>query len=285
MINTTFSNLADTLAEQVRGGGIARQQIGDTSVAFGWSEGLPPIVARYVESASISGLSFDATRVKPSGTPVAAVGPGLPKPAALTLEAVSVPLVKYAGLVEFNLETILSTTALLPAVQASLVGQSLVAYDAACVAALAAAGGPTASGATWSGAILAGIAAVAAQGQNPSLLVLAPADYAAAVEDAAPVFSLDPTSGATALYGLTLAVTVGGIAGTAYVMDSRAAVAVQNEHSPMITIDPFSKADLNVARLVSDLIAGFFVTQPAGVAKITVTAGQLGSKGDYALGA
>ena len=117
---------------------------------------------------------------------------------------------------------------------------------------------------------------------NPSLLVLSPADYASAVQDPGAAFSSDPANGLVALFGLTIAVVVGAPTGTGYVMDARAAVAVENANSPMVLLDPYSKADTNTARLIAELVASFVVTQPAGVAKITVTAG---TQDDYALGA
>ena len=290
MLSTELTDLADRLSAKLREGAPARESIGDTVVAFGWSEGLPPIVARFVESARIDGLTFDYVRIGASATPATKVAEGVAKPAAVTLTSGTLTLPKYAGLAEFTLEKALSTTALLPALQATIVNQCLVAYDADAVAILATDAGETVTGATWTAAILNGIAAVASNGQNPSLLVLSPADYAAAVQDPGAAFSSDPANGLVALFGLTIAVVVGAPTGTGYVMDARAAVAVENAHSPMVLLDPYSKADTNTARLIAELVASFVVTQPAGVAKISLTvAGARGGGGakrsDFALGA
>lgn len=279
-----LNDLAATLSDKLNAGTATRETFGDSKIAFGWNEGLPPIVARFVESAKTDGLSFTGVRVAPSGTPAGKVAERAIKPAAITLTNFTVTLSKYAGLVVFSLEQALSTTALLPALNASLIGQSLVAYDADCVAALAADNGLTATGTTWTAAVLNGIAEVAGAGQNPDLLVIAPADYASAVQDPAAVFSADLASGISALFGLRLAVVVGATAGTAYVMDSRAAVAVEHAASPLFTLDPYTKADTNEARLISEIVASFVVTQPAGVCEISVTAGGA-TQDDYALGA
>jgi len=290
MLTTSpMNDFAATLAAKVNAGTSARETFGDTNIAFGWSEGLPPIVARFVESAKTDGLSFTGVRVKPSATPAAKVAEGGTKPAAVDLVSFAVALAKYAGMATFSLEQALSTTALLPAINATLIGQSLVAFDRDAVAALAADNGSTATGADWQDAILNGIAAVAGAGQNPSLLVMAPADYAAAVKDPGAVFSADLATGVTALYGLQLAVVVGAVAGTAYVMDARAATAVEHTASPLFTLDAYTLADTNRARLISEIVAAFVVTQPAGVCEVTVTVarsgGGSGRKSDYALGA
>lgn len=283
MISTDLSDFADLLATKARGGAAPRETFGDSNVAFGWAEGLPPIVARFTDSATVDGLTFTATRVLPTATPATVVPERGVKPTAIQLETEVVSLKKYAGLAQFSLEAALSTTALVPALSASLVQQALVAYDADCVAALGADNGSTATGATPTEAILNGIAEVASDGQNPSVLILAPSDYAATVQDPGSAFSMDPASGITSLFGLAIAVCVGATAGTSYVIDSRAAVAVQNVQSPLVLLDPYSLADTNQARLVVDLAAGFVVTQPAGVCEVTVT--PPGTQSDYALGA
>lgn len=283
MINTALTDFADLLATKARGGAAPRETFGDSNIAFGWAEGMPPIVARFVDSATVDGRTFTATRVLPSDTPAAVVAERAAKPVAVKLETEVVTLSKYAGLAEFSLEASLSTTALVPALSASLVSQALVAYDVDCVAALAADNGSTATGATPTEAILNAVAEVASAGQNPSVLILAPSDYAATVQDPGSAFSMDPASGITSLFGLAIAVCVGATAGTSYVIDSRAAVAVQNTQSPLVLLDPYSKADTNEARLVVDLVAGFVVTQPAGVCEVTVTAEP--AQDDFALGA
>lgn len=273
MITTSpLTNLATELSTKLQGGGAARQTFtGSNAVAFGWSEGLPLTVARLVESTQISGLSFDAVRVLASATPAKVVAERATKPTATQLQSFTVQLKKYAGLATFSLEAALSITALVPALSATIVNQCLVAFDTDAVAALDTDHGSTATGATWTEAILNGIAQVASAGQNPSVLVIAPADYAAAVQDPGAAFSSDPSNGLTTLFGLSIGVVVGATAGEAYVIDPRAAVAVENESSPMVLVDPYSLADTNQARLVVDLAAAFVVTQPAGVCQITVT--------------
>lgn len=288
MITTNpLTDIAALLSDKLQGNQSARETFGDSKIAFGWAEGLPPIVARFVESAKSDGLTFTGVRVGPSATPAAKVAERATKPTAVTLTSFSVQLAKYAGLATFSLEEALSTTALLPALQATIVQQSLVAYDRDCVTVLAADAGLSAGGATWTETVLEGIAAVAGAGANPDLLVMSPADYAAAVQDPAAVFSSDLSAGINALFGLQLAVVVGANTGQAFVMDSRAAVAVEHVNSPLVTLDSMTLADSNQARLISDVVATFVVTQPGGIAELTVTpvTTQGTSKDDYALGA
>lgn len=278
MITTTpMNNVADVLVSKANEGTSARATVGDTSIAFGWNEGQAATVARYVESAKTDGLSSTAFRVTPSATPAAKIAEGGTKPNAVNLVSFQIQLSKFGGLATFSLEQALTVTALLPALNATLIGQSLVAFDTDCVATLAADHGAEATGASWTEAILNGIAEVASTGQNPTLLVMAPADYAAAVQDPSAVFSSDLAAGINALFGLQLAVVVGAVAGTAYVMDARAASALEHTASPLFTLDCYTLADTNRARLISEIVAGFVVTQPAGVCEITVTVARTAS--------
>src|SRR4051812_27395128 len=129
MLSTELTDLNERLTAKLNEGQAARESIGTSAVAFGWAEGQAPILARYVESARIDGWTFDYVRVSPSGTPAGKVAEGAVKPAAVTLTSGTLTLAKYAGLAEFTLEKALSTVALLPALQATIGNQCLVAFD------------------------------------------------------------------------------------------------------------------------------------------------------------
>lgn len=290
-LSNEFKDLAETLAAKQQEGTTARVAV-TSAQAFGWATGTAPTVSRFTESVRVDGLRYDYVRVGATATPAKKVAEGTPKPTAVQLTNGSLTIPKWSGLAEFSLERALSTTALLPALSATIAGQALVAYDVDCIAALIADKGSTATGASWTEAILNGVAEVASAGMNPDLLILAPADYASAVQDPGSAFSSDPANGIVSLFGLTIGVCVGAATGQSFVMDSRAAIAVENVSSPLVLLDCVSKAELNIARLVADLVAGFIVTQPAGVCQITVTAaasrggGRAGAtKSDYDLGA
>src|SRR5262245_54049871 len=131
-----ISDLAAQLAADLAAGRAARQTFGSRAVAFEWSTGLPMILARQVSSAVVDGLSFNAVRVAPSGTPAGKVAAGAQKPAGTTITSDQVPLTKYAGLATFQTEQALDTDALIPALASVLSTSCLMAFDADCAAAL-----------------------------------------------------------------------------------------------------------------------------------------------------
>src|SRR5262245_26370744 len=135
-------DLAGRLSRDLAEGRSARQTFGTRDAAFAWAAGLPSILARHVTAAVVEGLSFDAVRVAPSGTPAGKVAEKAPKPNAVTLTSTTIPLTKYAGLASVTTEQTLSAEGLVAALAATITQSCLLAYDADCIAALAAAGGP-----------------------------------------------------------------------------------------------------------------------------------------------
>lgn len=285
--SSQVNDLAEALTRRLTDRSGGRESIGNRSVAFEWTTGGPSVLARYVNSATIDALTFKAVRVGSSGTPAAKVAERAPKPTGTTTTVVDVNLAKYAGLSVFSTEQALSTIALMPALTNALFSQALIAYDADAVAALAADHGPEVSGATWSSAILAGIAAVITAGGNPDLLVMAGADYAAAIESPGSGYVLSPLDAVPTLYGCKIAVCVGAVAGTAYVADSRAILAMDHAATPGVVLDPYSSLSTNEVRLAAEFFAALFVTNPGSVAEVTMTAplAARGDQDDYALGA
>lgn len=268
------TDLASRLVADLSSGRVARQSFGSRAVAFEWATGLPMILGRQVASAVVDGLTFNAVRVAPSGTPAAKVARGAQKPTGVTIATDRVDLAKYAGLASFQTEQALETDALVPALAAVLGNSALMAYDADCMVELAAEAGLTAAGATWPEAILAGIAEVAGAGGAPAVLVLGAADYATAVQSPGTGYAMNPADGVPSLFGLRIVLGTGLAAGTGYVLDPTAVLAVENASSPLAIVDPYSGLDTNAVRLAVEWFAAFVVTSPGGVAELTVTAAE-----------
>lgn len=268
------TDLAGRLVSDLNQGRVARQSFGSRAVAFEWATGLPMILARQVSSAVTDGLSFNAVRVAPSGTPAKKVARGAAKPAGVTLTSARVDLAKYAGLASCETEQALETDALVPALASVLSTSALMAFDADCIAALNADAGLTAGGATWPEGILAGIAAVAGAGGAPGVLVLGAADYAGAVQSPGTGYAMNPADGVPSLFGLRIVLGSGVAAGVGYVLDPVACLAVENEASPLAIVDPYSGLDTNAVRLAVEWFAAFVVTSPGGVCEVTVTAAE-----------
>lgn len=266
-----ITDLAARLLADVNAGRTARQTIGARAVAFEWTTGLPMILARQVASAVVEGLSFTAVTVAPSGTPAAKVATGGVKPDAVTITSELVTLTKYAGLATCTTERTLDTDALVPALANVLATSALMAFDLDCAAALAADAGLDAGGADWPSAILAGIAAVAGAGGAPGVLVLSPADYAEAVQSPGPGYAMNPQDGVPSMFGLRIVLSAGVVAGTGYVLDPGAVLAVENSDSPLAIVDPYSGLSTNAVRLAVEWFAQFVVTSPGAVCQITVT--------------
>lgn len=265
------TDLAARLVADLSGGGAARQTFGTRDAAFSWTTGMPSVIATAVTPALVEGLTFGSVLIAPSVTPVAKIGARAAKPVAVTLTSQTHTLNKYAGICVLTYEQTISTEQIIAAVNATLVGQSLMAFDADSWAALDAADATAATGATWSAAILAGIAEVAARGGNPDVLVLAAADYAAAVEGAAAGYTLSPVDAVPVLFGLRVVVSAAGTAGKGFVLDSSAVTAAENVSTPTVLVDPYSMSDTNEVRVVSDYFALLVVTSPGGIAEISKT--------------
>lgn len=264
-----INNLADALVADLEAGRVARQNYGSRDAAFSWAAGLPMILARQVQSAVVAGLSFNAVRVKPSGTPADSVAPGGTKPDAVTISSDQIALTKYAGIGNYSTEQAISTEGLAPAIAGVIVNSILLAYDADCAAVLSADNGVTATGADWQTAIVNGIAAVAGAGGAPGVLVLSPGDYAAAIASPGVGYAMSPTDGVPSMYGLSIVLMSGLTTGTAFVLDPSAVLAVENEVSPGVIVDPYSGLSTNAVRLATEAWLGFVVTAPGGVCEVT----------------
>lgn len=269
-IVTAANDLAAILENELQTGGAARASLGAPATAFAWTTGLPVTLANYVNSAVTESLSFSATRVTPSGTPVKVVAAGAAKPAAVSIATSSVALKKYAGIATFNTEDLLSNTGLAGAVAATMTAGVVLSFESDLRAALLADAGATAAGGgSWTTAILGGIAAVAANGGAPGVLVIPAADYAAAVGAPGVGFAMSTTDAVVTLFGLQVCISPSGATGTGYVLDPAAVLVAQHASSPLAVADSYSGLSTNQLRLAVEAFLGCYVTAPASVCKIT----------------
>lgn len=264
------ADLAQRLVSDLNAGRVARASFGERDAAFAWSAGLPNTLARQVDSAVVAGLSFDAVRIKASGTPAGKVAQGAVKPAATSITSTSISLSKFAGIAAYNTEQALSAEGLTAALASVITSSCLLAFDADCMAALDTDNGLTAGGTDWPSAILDSVAAVAGAGGAPSVLVLSASDYAEVVQSPGVGFAMNPTDGIPALFGLKIVLSPSLAAGTAYTLDASAVLAVENESSPLAIVDPYSGLSTNDVRLAVEMFAAFVVVNPGGVCQITV---------------
>ena len=124
------------------------------------------------------------------------------------------------------------------AIEATLIGQSLLAFCADIAVALDGAA-LSATGATWTDAILAGI------GSMPwaQALVVSPADLAAIVSPGGSGFSLSMADAVPSVLGLALVILPGLAAGTAYVCASSALTLFESAKSPRRPRGPLQFVD------------------------------------------
>lgn len=270
---TNVNDLAQLIAADMSKQTSTRQSIGGGGVAFGWaSEGMPPTIASYVKSATASGMQVPVTLVGLSATPPAVTGERAQKVRAVDIDGdATLTLAKFAGYAEVTLEQQLSAEGMYPAVHATLAAGCLAAFEAAAVTALGEAAGETATGATWTEALYAGQGIVLANGGSPSLIVASALDYGAimaAISNSAG-YALDPSAPGGVFAGSRVHFSSGLPAGTVYVLDRNAVLAVEHESSPVVAVS--SAGTTNVTTVVADLIAGLIVTSPAHVVQVTKT--------------
>ena len=263
------TDLAAELARQIEQGVTPRATLGAQDVAFAWTTGLPPLVANVAVRSLVEGGSFDAVVISPVGGPPPATAEGGTKPTLVQLTPQTVALSKYAGLAVFSTERAINTDLLVPAVGAVLIGQCLRGFDVACIAALAAAAPAPILGTTWSAAILAGVGEVIGNGGYPSVLVMNPADYAAAVESPGQGYAADPTTAVPSLFGLQIILSAAVTAGTAYVLDPGALMVGQAARSPYVVLDPYSGLSTNEVRIAGEVYGGVIVPAASCVAAVS----------------
>lgn len=273
-LSPAFKDLAAKISQDFNSGSATRANIGTAGVAFGWTSGLPRTIADFVPTVQISGMSMPVGSVTLSAsTPPVAVSAGSPKPSAVDVAVAPVSLAKYAGKGVCTLEGTLDAQGLIPAIASVLGAGCLLAFESAAMGVLGSANGGTASGASWTAALLGGQADVIAAGGSPGLIVVSAADYGAVIEDlgAQAGFAVDPTSAVGSWFGSAIHVSARLGTGSAYVLDPAAVLAIENENSPMITVDPFSLSANNQIQLVADVVAGLAVANASLISKCTVT--------------
>jgi hypothetical protein len=265
--SAAITDLAASLAAQLsESPNAARAAVGDRSAAFAWTEGaVRAFPASVFSSMLVEGLTYRSTIVAPSATPATKVAAGALKPTAVTITSSTEQLSKYAGLAECNVEDIIDSAGLGAAIESTLIGQSLLAFCADIALELAGAA-RSATGPTWTEAILAAI------GTMPwaQVLVVSPSDLAAIVSPGGSGFTLSMADAVPSVLGLALVILPTLAAGTAYVCASSALTLFESSKSPAVLVDPYSKADTNVVRIVSDLFAAAQLTSPGDACAVTV---------------
>lgn len=279
-LNAAITEIADLMARDLRTGTGTRETVGAKGEAWSWVGGLPVTLASFVGTTKSEGLSFPVTTVSPHATtPAKVVAEGALKPTATQLATQTISLKKFAGLSEVTLEQTLSTNGLLPAVAQTLGAGCLLAYEADAMATLDAQSGGTATGATWLAGILSAQAQIIGAGGSPGVVVVSHQDYAALIGElgGSAGFVTDPRSAVGQAFGSLIHVSPKLATGKAFVLDGGAVLAVQHEQSPLGTTDPYSKSDVNVVRLVFDLVAATVVASPALVIEVSKSATQAAS--------
>lgn len=269
-LNQAVTDAASMITSSINSGQTsARASVGGGGVAFGWTGGLLPTLANYVQTATAAGMTYSATLVAESGTPAAIVTPGSAKPLVTAISTQTVALSKFAGYGEANLEDFLNAQDLGAAI-ASVLGQScLRAFETAAVAKLDAADTTPVTGADWVAAVAAAQAEILSKGGSPSVLVISAADYGDFVGDVVDRLVPSAESPVGSVLGTPVHVSAGAPTGKAYVVDGSAVLAVQHEKSPLLLLDVASQSINNKARLVGDLVASVFVLNAALVVEIT----------------
>jgi len=272
-LNQKFTDFTQLIARDLQSGGMSRQSLGGGGTAFGWSTsgGMPRTVADFVSTATATGMTFDVTRVTESGTPAAVVTEGSAKPAAVQIASETVALSKFAGIGEASLEQNLSAAGLAPAILSVLTAGCLKAFEAEAVATLTGDAGQSSTGATWTQALTNAQAKVIGSGGAPGLTIVSADDYGALLQEisAGAGFSQAPESAIGAFFGSLLHASPALAAGTAFVLDPSAVLAVEHEKSPVVTVDSASLAHVNKARIVADLVAAVVVVNAPLVVSVS----------------
>ena len=277
-LNQQVTDVAEVISKSLNGGqGAARASLGGGGTAWGWTSGLVPTVANYATPAVADGMSFHVVRVSESITPPTKVAAGGPKPAAATVSEADEALAKFAGMATANLESFLSGEGLAGAIASVLGAGCLKAYELDAISKLSAGASTPVTGADWVAAIAAAQAQILGNGGTPSVVVISHLDYAAFIADVltTSAFSTSPDSPVGGVLGTPVHISPSAPTGFAYLFDAAGVVAAQHSSSPLIAVDSASLAHENKTRIVTDLIAGTFVTNSELVAKITAPVGAL----------
>ena len=265
-----LTDLAEHLATELRAGRPSRAVFGSKDVAFAWTSGVPRTFANFVSTAMAASIKFGVVVNGAGGNPATKVAAKGTKPDVCSLTQTDITLSKYAGMCTYTLEDELSTAGLTQAVAYSIVNKALVAYEKDLAAAIVAGKGQEVTGASsWTAGVLEAVGKIAAVGGRASVLAMAPADFAAALDGTGANLYFDGASPIPAFLGLQVHISPGLTAGTAVVLDGSAVLAVEHEASPVVIADPFHMADTNQIRIVADLVAGFVIAQPESIVTVT----------------
>lgn len=269
-MNSQITALSEKIANDLLSTGTSRGSLGG-GVAFGWTEGLPPTIASFVEKVATDGMNVEAVKVSVSGTPAAITAPSASKPVATAIAGASVALKKFAGQGTWTLEQTLTAPAVAHGVAAVLGGSCVAAFEADAIATLEAATGTgTGTGTTWSGALLSAQASVLAAGGVPGLTILSPTGFAALMGEVGggAGYAQDPESAVGAFFGSRIHISPTVAATKGYVLDVNAVAVFEHSASPLAIVDAVSSRKNEITVLL-DVIAATVVTRPSTVAKVT----------------
>ena len=257
----TFSDLAEDLASDMRSGGPGARRILDVRDVVN-SPAVPSSFLSYIEPVAVDGLSFGASTITATGTPVDVVAEGATKPTAATVTSKQVVLSKMAGLVECSLDSTLSAAGLLPSIAYALGGQAFAAYEAAVVAEAGNSNGHAYTSGKFAEGLMEAQGMVLAAGGNPTLIAVSAADVSAL---GVTMLNAMPDSGLIGQRiwsGARVHVSPALQAGQALVLDPAGLTTAVHKDSPQILLDSTTKADTNTVRVVVDLFAAAHLAVP-----------------------
>jgi hypothetical protein len=175
----------------------------------------------------------------------------------------------YPGVVQVSTSHWLDSDNLGQAIQQSLYGVSLQAFDADLVGAAVAGADVSVAGVASAATIAQAQAAVMTNGFSPSLVILSPSDYGTIVGGASSSLMVggnDARETQLTIFGARMVVSAALEATQALVLDPSAMVAVEHSDSPvaMTTTD----ARMNSTDVVVELVATAYASKPDGICLI-----------------
>lgn len=261
---TVSSDLASLMMRQLDTG-VASGRITFTGKdrAFAWCGDRLNATIAYVDTGVSDSTHFTAVRVNNEQAVTAWTEGDKPVTATITAEAIT--LSTFPGVVEVTTAQILDSAGLASAVQIALYGQALRALDAALITELLG-DGPTINDAADLAAIATAQASLMADGFNPNLTVVSPSLYADLAGGALLAGANNPQAMQQAVLGSRLLVSSALAGAQAIVLDSTAVVAVEHAESPVVLMETHARS--NTLDVVVEVIGGWVISKPSGVAAI-----------------
>lgn len=263
-MNNTVTDLASLLAKSLsEGSGSARASFGDKATAFAWAPATINAAIAHVSGGVTTQRQFSTLTVGQSAEVTAWTAGEKPITATLTHEPHTAKA--YPGVVQVTTSEVLDSIGLGQALNVALYRQALAALDKELVTALVGSANNVAKAADVA-AIAEGQARLLADGFSPSLCIVSAATYADLAGKGLIAGGNNPQDAVVSVLGSRLVVS-GALSGqSAVVLDPASVVAVEHESSPIGLVDVHARS--NSADVVIEVVAGFAVVQPEGVASI-----------------